>query len=61
MYSIVLGGFVMLAFGLIAPYLARRSQPRPKPQISRSCLAPSSSPLALRSLLLAPMLNTTIG
>ena len=30
MFSIVLGGLVILAFGLIALYLAKRSQPRPK-------------------------------
>lgn len=27
MYSIVLGGLVILAFGLIALYLAKKSQP----------------------------------
>jgi len=30
MYSIVLGGLVILAFGLILLYLAKKSRPRPK-------------------------------
>ena len=30
MYSIVLGGLVILAFGLIVLYLAKKSPPRPK-------------------------------
>jgi len=30
MYSVVLGGLIILAFGVIALYLAKKSQPRPK-------------------------------
>jgi hypothetical protein len=30
MYSLVFGGLVILALGLIALYLAKKGQPRPK-------------------------------
>jgi hypothetical protein len=30
MYSIVFGGLIILAFGLVALYLTKRIQPRPK-------------------------------
>ena len=30
MYSIVLGGLIILVLGLIALYLAKKSRPRPK-------------------------------